>query len=365
MADKKCSGFYAAGGVLLLAVLWMLYAWITQLGQGLDVTGLGDWGVSGGVPWGLYVAAFLWFDGIALGGMLLSTSIRIGRLKAYYPAARIAEVLAVITMGVGGLMLLFDIGRPERFLNLLLYLPFRISSSPLAMDFATVSVFMVLGILYVLQNRNPGKEGSRILPLALMVLSLAMAGLVVPALFGTISAQEGWFSTVLGPLFLVAALATGTTATLLVAGMYRKCGCKGFTDEVIGGLSKALFLSLAGYVYLSLVEGLMGHASGALWVKTVLLLGVMALYLGYTWFTGTIRTPGMLVTQVIPVLVLVAFFAKRYVLVVPTFLSSRLPYLAGSYAPSWVEWSLVLGAMSLAALVFMLYDRMDPVAGRA
>ncbi len=46
-----------------------------------------------------------------------------------------------------------------------------------------------------------------------------------------------------------------------------------------------------------------------------------------------------------------------------TLAALRLPYSAGSYSPSWVEWSLLAGTVAMVALLFMAWARLFPLLG--
>ena len=57
-----------------------------------------------------------------------------------------------------------------------------------------------------------------------------------------------------------------------------------------------------------------------------------------------------------------AGIGKRYLIVVPSQTHGRLlPYLEGSYSPSWVEISVVVGLMALGALALVLFFKVFPI----
>src|SRR3989344_3535041 len=142
-------GFYAAAGALSVVALWMLAAWLYQLRNGLIVTGLRDWGVGYGAPWGVYIATFVWYIGIAHGGIAISAAIRLLRLETYKPIARIAEVVTVISLMMAGANITFDIGRPDRIFNMIVNYWSRVGHSPLVWDVTVILIYMVLSISYL------------------------------------------------------------------------------------------------------------------------------------------------------------------------------------------------------------------------
>ena len=62
------------------------------------------------------------------------------------------------------------------------------------------------------------------------------------------------------------------------------------------------------------------------------------------------------------VLVNLAAIGKRYLIVVPSQThGSLLPYASGTYSPTWVEYSIIMGLFALGALAYMLFTRVFPI----
>ncbi len=62
------------------------------------------------------------------------------------------------------------------------------------------------------------------------------------------------------------------------------------------------------------------------------------------------------------VLVNVAAIGKRFLIVVPSQTHGRLlPYEVGTYSPTWVEYSIVVGLMALGALAMVLFFKLFPI----
>ena len=57
-----------------------------------------------------------------------------------------------------------------------------------------------------------------------------------------------------------------------------------------------------------------------------------------------------------------AAIGKRYLIVAPSLThGSLLPYGPGSYAPTWVEYSVILGVFALGALAYALFIKVFPI----
>ncbi|MDO8688196.1 MAG: NrfD/PsrC family molybdoenzyme membrane anchor subunit, partial [Dehalococcoidales bacterium] len=139
--------------VTIAAVLlvWFLLAWAWQLRYGLVVTGLGDWGTSGGVPWGIYIGSFIWWVGISHGGILISAGVRLFKLKVFFPVARLAELLTIGALTIAGLFIIIDLGRPDRVVtSVLRNYTLTVQTSPLTWDLTVITLYFVLTSTYML-----------------------------------------------------------------------------------------------------------------------------------------------------------------------------------------------------------------------
>jgi molybdopterin-containing oxidoreductase family membrane subunit len=62
------------------------------------------------------------------------------------------------------------------------------------------------------------------------------------------------------------------------------------------------------------------------------------------------------------ILVNLAAIGKRFLIVVPSQThGTMLPYVTGTYSPSWVEYSVIIGLMGLGALLFVLFMKIFPI----
>ena len=143
-------------------LLWFAYAWAFQLRHGLVVTGLSDWGTGGGVPWGLYIGSFIWWVGIAHGGIIISASVRLFDLSAFKPVARLAELLTLAALTVAALYIIIHLGRPERIVTSILpALPTTFRTSPLAWDVIVITAYFVLTATYLGRSRQQALSAVR------------------------------------------------------------------------------------------------------------------------------------------------------------------------------------------------------------
>src|SRR3990170_2389788 len=143
--------YYVLVAIAGAVLVWFLLAWAWQLRYGLIVTGLGDWGTSGGVPWGIYIGSFIWWVGISHGGILISAGVRLFKLRVFYPVARLAELLTIGALSIAGLFIIIDLGRPDRVVTSVIrnYIT-TVQTSPLVWDVTVITLYFILTATYLL-----------------------------------------------------------------------------------------------------------------------------------------------------------------------------------------------------------------------
>ncbi|MHB1377826.1 MAG: NrfD/PsrC family molybdoenzyme membrane anchor subunit, partial [Candidatus Humimicrobiaceae bacterium] len=136
--SKRYYGFVA---VLLAIIAWGGFAYITQLRYGLIVTGMNDV-----TMWGVYIVNFIFFIGISYAGTLVSAVLRITGANWRTPITRMAEVIAIVGIIIGGLMPFIDLGRPDRILNLFI---FGRLESPLVWDIIAITTYLIACLIFL------------------------------------------------------------------------------------------------------------------------------------------------------------------------------------------------------------------------
>ncbi len=403
--------FYLIAAALAAIVVWFLFAYWVQLRTGLVVTGLRDWGMPlMGAPWGLYIGNFIWFVGIAHGGIAISATARLLKLEQLRPIARMAEVLTVITLLIAGLNIIIDMGRPDRIFNIITHYGSRVFESPLVWDFTVIMLYFILSTTYLyltmredlasLQQRFPRRwqwlyrpmlvgytpeEKPKVeqiawwLAICVLTLMVLLSGGVVPWLFGLMGSQAGWFGSGLGPYFLAAALTSAIAGVIIIAAILRRAyGWEQYIKPRVFrqlGILLAVFISF--YLWFMLHEQLTmrfagptaelsisnalitGRFAPIFWTMVVVGFLIPLAYLFIQAASAKAFRLGGIVTA--SILIVIALWVKRILIVVPSLLYPRLPYPPGSYSPTWVEWSIVAGTLAVAGLLYMLFIKLFPV----
>ncbi len=136
--------------IALLGIIFLIgcFAYYIQLKNGLKVTAMRDY-----ASWGLYISNFVFFVAISLVGALISSVLRLTNFNWYRPITRIAEIIAVSAIIFAGLIIIVDMGRPDRILNIITH--GRIQS-PIVRDVIVVSTYLVTSVLFLYMPLLPG-----------------------------------------------------------------------------------------------------------------------------------------------------------------------------------------------------------------
>ena len=123
----------------LLLLLHVFMHIPSSSGKGLGVTGLRDV-----TSWGMYIANFVFFVATSLVGMLISSVLGLAGAKWIKPIARIAEIIAVAFAAVAGLVIISDMGRPDRLPYVFM---FGRVQSPILWDVTVVTTYFFVSLL--------------------------------------------------------------------------------------------------------------------------------------------------------------------------------------------------------------------------
>jgi len=116
-----------------------MYAYYRQVRYGLVVTAMRDY-----TSWGIYISNFVFFVAISLVGSLFSSILKLNKNDWSRPLIRISEIIAVSAIICAAVIIIVDMGRPDRFFYVIQY--FRIQS-PIIWDVLIISTYLVISIL--------------------------------------------------------------------------------------------------------------------------------------------------------------------------------------------------------------------------
>lgn len=383
-----------------------LYYYIQQIRHGLIITGLRDYTI-----WGIYIANFVFFVAISLVGSLVSAILKLSNVKWATPLTRISELIAVASIMLAGLVIIIDMGRPDRFLNVIIHARIQ---SPITWDVMVITTYLFISILllylpmlpdlalmrdqfkkipnwqrkmyaFMANNWKNTPAQKKILDKAITMLSV----LIIPVAFGihTVTSwlfattfRSGWDSTNFGPYFISGAFMVGAGAVIAAMYIFRRFYHyeNYITLDHFDKMGKLLVLLSLVYLYFNVNEyfipayKMKGSESAHLhelftgiyaplfW--SVQIGGMMIPIIVLLFKKG--RTP--LIMFVVSIMVIVGAWFKRFLIVIPTlnhpfFPKDQAPEAWSHYTPTFAEWCITGGTLAGALLIVTLLVRFFPV----
>jgi molybdopterin-containing oxidoreductase family membrane subunit len=399
---QSSRGYYTLVLFLLAVVAWGAYAYIVQLRYGLLATGMRDV-----VMWGLYLVNFVFFIGISHAGTLISAILRVTNAGWRTPITRMAELITVVAISIGALMPIIDLGHPERVWHIIAYGRFQ---SPLLWDIISITSYLFGSLIYLylplipdfalmrdrlkssaisLRQRiytllamgwkNAPQQRQRLEKaigiMAITIIPIAVSVHTVVSYVFSMTLRPGWDSTVFGIYFVIGAIFSGIASILIVMAIFRKIYHleEYITEKHFRNLGYLLLTSLLIYLYLTIGEYLTVGYKLRVDEKnllTLLMLGKNALWFWFFVVAGMVIPAVLLIVRrgraipriiVAAVLVNVAMWVKRFVIVIPSLQVPLMPFEFGSYSPTWVEWAITAAAFAAFMLIFTIFAKVMPL----
>ena len=198
-----------------------IVAWIMQLTQGFDVLG-----VNQSVAWGAYIAAFFLFAGAGSGLVILATLGDLGTLSTLKGQRHWLLLAAVASFVAAGVMILMDIGKPERVLFMLSYPNFK---SMFIWDYCALAASVILALVYFY-------FGVKFNWLPWVAALIAAMVVIVEGWILTVSAATPmWHNALIPVTFLIEGMITAMSIVLLALGIVKPIG------RIIAALLAVLF----------------------------------------------------------------------------------------------------------------------------
>jgi Ni/Fe-hydrogenase subunit HybB-like protein len=383
-----------------------MYAYYRQLTKGLVVTNMGDY-----VSWGIYISNFVFFVAISLVGSLITAILRLANVHWATPLTRIAEIIAVSAIVFASIIIVVDMGRPERFWHLFVYARIQ---SPIMWDVIVIGTYFFISLLLLYfpllpdfkimiarknqtpkwMNRMYRFMGSfwkgtikqiKISDKAINILCITIIPVafcihtVTSWLFAT-TYRPGWDSTNFGAYFISGAFLVGAGGVVVAMYIFRRYYHleKYITELHFEKMGRIVVLLALLYLYFNINEYLIP----AFKMKKPEEAHLRNLFSGefavLFWFAITV---GMILPILIllfkkgrkplpmfiaGIMVVVGAWFKRYLIVTPTLMHPFLPMHDAPqryhyYFPSWEEWAIAMGSLAGALLVITFFARVFPI----
>jgi molybdopterin-containing oxidoreductase family membrane subunit len=403
-------GWFIGLGVAVLALLLGITAWMYQI-----YTGLGVAGYNPPVMWGVYIITFVFWIGIGHAGTLISAILYLFRAGFRTTIYRCAEAMTVFAVMTAALFPILHLGRPWKFFWLIPYPNWRYIwpqfKSPLVWDvfailtyFTVSSTFLYIGLvpdiaalrdrethpirkgLYsvlALGWRNSDREWRHFarayLFLAAFSTPLVLSVHSVVSFDFAMALVPGWHTTVFPPYFVAGAIYSGLGMVFTIIIPIRKFfGLKHYvTLNHLDAAAKLCLLTslIVGTAYLTefwvawysgsnfeqeyFWNRVFGQWSWAAWImltcNMILPLSLFSQKLRrntvWLWFLSLFINLGM--------------WFERFVIIVPSLSHEFEPWRWSGYAPTWVDYSILVGSFGWFFMWFLLFIKQLPVVAIA
>jgi Ni/Fe-hydrogenase subunit HybB-like protein len=399
--------WYTLALFLGAVVAWGLAAFTWQMTHGMYVTGKNR-----PVMWALYITGFVFWVGMSHSGTMVSAILRLSQANWRRPILRAAEAMTVFSITVAGLFPLIHLGRNWVFYFLIpypnqrgLWPNFR---SPLLWDATAIttyiigsSLFLYLGMLpdlALVRDRATGWRRKFYSVLAMgwrgtarewvifHKASTLMAAMIIPVAVSVhsivawdfaVTVVPAWHSTIFPPYFVIGAILSGVAAVITLMIVIRRAFHleEYLTPLHFDNMGKLLLVISLLWAYAYFVEiqttwyahepiewEVFSFMAGRYTPQLLLMLmGNALLPITTMCFRRLRRSIGVMLA--VSLLVNVAMFLERFLIIVPSLSHKNMPFMWGGYNVSLVEASVNLGALAGFALLYTLFAKMFPIMG--
>ncbi|MEK0083952.1 NrfD/PsrC family molybdoenzyme membrane anchor subunit [Benzoatithermus flavus] len=391
------------GSSLLLGLLIVSAAYLFS-------EGIGVWGNTIPVNWGIAISNTVWFIGIGHAGTFISALLLLTQQHWRNSLNRFAEAMTLLAATCAASYPLFHLGRPFFFYwvvpypnTMALWPQFR---SPLVWDFFAFATYITVSLIFWYIGLVPdlaavrdratrrlpqvlfgifalGWRGSAVhwerwrrayLLVAVVALPLVVSVHSGVSLLFAVGQIPGWHTTVFPPYFVLGAVFSGFAVVIMIAITLRHAFR--LYDlvtrrhlELLG-----LWLLATGWMtaYGYLADAFMAWYSGDSFERGTLLDRLAGpfwpIYWGAVicnfvplqalWFPRPRRSSFVLF--VIAFLVTVGMWFERYMLVISGLFRDFLPSSWGGYVPTFWDWGIFFGLIGFFLFFFFLFVRFLP-----
>jgi molybdopterin-containing oxidoreductase family membrane subunit len=354
---------------LMIVIGLGFFAYLKQLGYGLGITGM-----SRDVTWGLYIAQFTFFVGVAASAVMVVLPYYLHNYKAFGKITILGEFLAISAVVMCMLFIFVDMGQPARVFNMVLY---PTPSSPMFWDFISLGGYLLLNAVIALITLSAEQKGIAppkwIKPVIILSIPWAISIHTVTAfLYSGLPGRSFWLTAILAPRFLASAFASGPSLLILLCLAIRKLTRYDVGKEAIQKLAVIVTYGMILNIFFLLMEvftafysripehmehfqylfvGLERHDALVPWMWTSAILALVSLAL---LIVPRARKNEKILPVTCGIVFLSLWIDKGLGLIVGGFIPSPLGVVA-EYAPTFPEISITLGIWALGFLMITVF----------
>jgi len=365
---KSPAYFGLLGALGLIMLLGLLSMWHMEH-NGHWVTGMNNQ-----IVWGMPHVFAIFLIVAASGALNVASIASVFSKKIYEPMGRLSALLAIALLAGGLVVLLLDLGRPDRLIIAMTYYNFK---SIFAWNIILYTGFFAfVGIyLWTMMDHNVYKY-KKYAGFAAFVWRLILTT-GTGSIFGFLVARSAYDAALMAPMFIVMSFSFGLAIFLLVLMATYKWTDMELGDAVIQRLRNLLGVFVASVLYFTavyhvtnlyatqhhevekflLLEG--GIYTSVFWIGEVIIGGIIPLILIYAPGIKTCRTTlgficGMIIIGGLSKVYTILIAGQAYPLeIFPGYEVSSSFYdgVVNSYTPTLPEIMLGLGGVALSLFI--------------
>jgi molybdopterin-containing oxidoreductase family membrane subunit len=349
------------------ALVFGLYGFYTRLFVGERDVNYGSY-----VTWGLWVAMYLFFAGVATGAYMLATLDYLFEIPLFKGTGKFALWGALVTMPAALMTIGMDLGHSERIWKVYLQPNFFSLLAQMVWGYSLFIVIIAVSLWLAMQNRRD--RAMKLMMIVGLFVAIFLSG-GVGALLGINANRAYWHVGLLPAQFPVFSLASGVAFMLIVVGWFGRAEYPTRSKQlwVLAILSVVLALVKVYFLWADYSQSLYSGLPDNVKAVQLVLFGPYAwAFWGLQIVLGTALPVFVLVQPRLAqnglwagfmgVCILIGFGVARANIVFPALAIPELeglmaaftgPHLNIDYFPSLMEWSVVSGVIGLATLAYI------------
>lgn len=392
--------------VWLSVLLVIFVVGVYSLIKGYLLEGMSSTNLSNTVPWGGWVAFYIYFIGMSAGSFLLSTLVYGFGMEQYEKIGRSALLSAIVSMITAMTFIFLDIGRPDHVFNSVIYWNVT-STMSWEIHFYIVYIILLITELYLsmrsdlvklsngtdfkaklykllsfnkqqFTDQDHKRDRKLLKILGIIGIPLAIFGVHggTGSIFAVLKARPFLNSGLFPLIFILSALVSGTALAIAIYVIKSKVKKQPIDVPMVKSLGNMLVLFLAiefameWYEFLIGTYGLQHEEMATIglmtsskwsWSFWFFQMGLAMLFPMIILFLKKTKNSVNWILAA-AIMTIIGVVGVRFNMVVPSLvvpLLDGLPY--GDYYPNLSEWVTSFGLIAMCLLIYTLGEKILPI----
>jgi len=239
--EGRSFGYLALLGILGAIILVGLGAFYYMEHNGHYVTGMNN-----GIVWGTPHVFAVFLIVAASGALNVASISSVFNKTAYKPLSRLSGLLAISLLAGGLMILVLDLGRPDRLIVAMTYYNFK---SIFAWNIILYNGFFLITAIYLwmMMQRSMNKFSKPAGVAAFLWRLILTTG--TGSIFGFLVARQAYDAAIMAPMFIAMSFSFGLAIFLLVLMASYKWSGRPLGDALFRRLKNLLGVFVAGVLY--------------------------------------------------------------------------------------------------------------------